>query len=74
MEQEVSFTGLLMVPVTFVIYYTNSGLNPILYAFLSENFRRSLREVLTCSVSRPRPVYSLRNGTGGSVRTAQASL
>ena len=69
---EVSFTGMLMVPITFVIYYTNSGLNPILYAFLSDNFRKSLKEVVTCSVKRKRPGYNLRGG--GSLGTGNSSL
>ena len=43
-----SFFGKVMVPTTFVILYLNSAMNPMLYAFLSDNFRRSLREVLTC--------------------------
>lgn len=38
----------LFPPLSFVILYLNSGLNPILYALLSDNFRRSLRETLTC--------------------------
>ena len=71
-EPEVSFTGMLMVPITFVIYYTNSGLNPILYAFLSDNFRKSLKEVITCSVKKPKPLYNMRNG--GSLRTANTSV
>ena len=71
-EPEVSFTGMLMVPITFVIYYTNSGLNPILYAFLSDNFRKSLKEVITCSVTKPKPLYHMRNG--GSLRTAKTSV
>ncbi len=32
--------------VTYLILYTNSALNPILYAFLSDNFRKSLKELL----------------------------
>ncbi len=71
-KPEISFQGMLMVPITFVVYYTNSGLNPILYAFLSDNFRKSLKEVITCSVKRSRPVFSLRNG--GSVRAANSSV
>ena len=32
----------LMPPVTLLIFFMNSALNPILYAFLSDNFRKSL--------------------------------
>ena len=49
---EVQLPLQLLQPITFLCYYMNSGLNPLLYAFLSENFRRSLVEVITCSVRR----------------------
>ena len=39
---------LLMTPITFLIYYLNNAINPILYAFLSDNFRRSMRDVMQC--------------------------
>jgi len=39
---------LIIPPLTFVFYYLNSGLNPLLYAFLSNNFRSSLLDVLRC--------------------------
>ncbi len=32
--------------VTYLILYSNSALNPILYAFLSDNFRKSLKDLL----------------------------
>lgn len=47
-EPHLSFWTSLLPPITFLIFYLNSGLNPILYAFLSDNFRRSLREVILC--------------------------
>ncbi|XP_076341094.1 LOW QUALITY PROTEIN: trissin receptor-like [Tachypleus tridentatus] len=33
---------------TTLLLYFNSGINPILYAFLSENFRNSMKEVMCC--------------------------
>ncbi|XP_066138340.1 trissin receptor-like isoform X2 [Euwallacea fornicatus] len=40
----------LLTPLTFLATYINSGINPLLYAFLSKNFRgsvtRGMREVL----------------------------
>jgi hypothetical protein len=36
---------ILITPATFIPYYFNSGLNPILYAFLSNKFRSSLVEL-----------------------------
>ncbi|XP_022235406.1 trissin receptor-like [Limulus polyphemus] len=40
---------------TTLLLYFNSGINPILYAFLSENFRNSMKEVMCC---RRHPVIS----------------
>lgn len=39
----------LLTPLTFLISYFNSGINPLLYAFLSKNFRKGMRELLFCS-------------------------
>jgi len=39
---------LIITPVTFVLYYLNSGLNPLLYALLSNRFRSSLYTLLCC--------------------------
>ncbi|KAH9363766.1 hypothetical protein HPB48_020102 [Haemaphysalis longicornis] len=33
---------------TTLVLYMNSFINPILYAFLSDNFRRSMKDVLVC--------------------------
>lgn len=46
----------IMVPVTFLIFYFNSCLNPFLYAFLSDNFRKAFCELVwfKCFKSRAR--------------------
>jgi len=44
--QQLTDWHLLITPITFVFYYLNSGLNPLLYAFLSNKFRSSLKDVL----------------------------
>nr|CAB77263.1 G-protein coupled receptor [Lymnaea stagnalis] len=41
--------------------YMNSCVNPILYAFLSENFRRSFRKFLCCTESSRRMEYERTN-------------
>ena len=43
-----SFAQLLLPPISFLLFYLNSALNPILYAFLSDNFRNSLKDLLGC--------------------------
>ncbi|GLV45755.1 Trissin receptor [Carabus blaptoides fortunei] len=57
----------LFTPLTFLITYFNSGVNPLLYAFLSRNFRRGMREILLCSLrgssSQRDPVHKLHNIT-----------
>ncbi|XP_063701377.1 trissin receptor isoform X2 [Culicoides brevitarsis] len=42
----------LFTPLTFLITYINSGVNPLLYAFLSRNFRKGMRELLLCSLKK----------------------
>uniref|UniRef100_A0A182KBS8 G-protein coupled receptors family 1 profile domain-containing protein n=1 Tax=Anopheles christyi TaxID=43041 RepID=A0A182KBS8_9DIPT len=34
--------------VSHVLAYTNSCINPVLYAFLSDNFRKAFRKVVWC--------------------------
>lgn len=38
----------LFTPISVLILYLNSGMNPIVYALLSGTFRRSLRELFLC--------------------------
>ncbi|XP_034234246.1 trissin receptor-like [Thrips palmi] len=46
-EGDSSFSS-LFTPATFLLTYFNSGINPLLYAFLSRNFRKGMRELLLC--------------------------
>ncbi|XP_045139301.1 trissin receptor-like isoform X1 [Portunus trituberculatus] len=48
----------IITPVTFLLMYANSAVNPILYTFMSRKFRTSSRDLLTCRLwqaRRPRP-------------------
>ncbi|KAL4235806.1 hypothetical protein ACF0H5_004196 [Mactra antiquata] len=38
----------ILSPISFIILYLNSVLNPFLYAMFSKNFRRSFKEALPC--------------------------
>lgn len=40
----------LFTPLTFLASYFNSGVNPLLYAILSRNFRKGMSEILICSM------------------------
>lgn len=57
---------LIIPPITFVFYYLNSGLNPLLYALLSNNFRSSLSDVMCCrctaTTQLARATYDTRGG------------
>lgn len=44
-----NFTA-IFTPLTFLVTYFNSGVNPLLYAFLSRNFRKGMSELLICSL------------------------
>ncbi|XP_012269033.1 allatostatin-A receptor-like isoform X2 [Athalia rosae] len=55
--------------VSHVLAYMNSCVNPILYAFLSDNFRKAFRKVIYC---RPRPDPHHRPG-GPPTKTTRAA-
>ncbi|CAH2229172.1 jg21604 [Pararge aegeria aegeria] len=59
--------------VSHVLAYMNSCVNPVLYAFLSENFRIAFRKVMYCPPpyndgmsGRPQPTKTTRTGNGNS--------
>ena len=41
-----------LTPITFLLMYTNCAVNPILYAFLSKNFRTSFKDLLKLRLKR----------------------
>lgn len=49
-----SNTSVILTITTTLILYMNSGINPFLYAILSENFRASMVDVLLCKLNRMR--------------------
>lgn len=70
-EGDSSFST-LFTPATFLLTYFNSGINPLLYAFLSRNFRKGMRELLLCpSRDKGRPLAAQSSITRKtSVRSA----
>ncbi|XP_052826686.1 trissin receptor [Octopus bimaculoides] len=46
--------GSLFSPICYLLYYANSGLNPLLYALVSDNFRKSFKDTFICRSNRRR--------------------
>ena len=65
--------------IQFVVMMTNSGVNPFLYAWRLENFRKTFKSILTCraflklrsltQVSTLTTDESLNTNTGGSIKS-----
>ncbi|XP_016971787.1 allatostatin-A receptor [Drosophila rhopaloa] len=48
-----SHSSVIIQIISHVVAYTNSCINPILYAFLSDNFRKAFRKVVWCGSPPP---------------------
>ena len=59
--------------VVYLILYSNSALNPILYAFLSDNFRKSLKELLK-GFKRKSPIKRATMRSTVSLKTANTMI
>ncbi|KYM96554.1 PREDICTED: allatostatin-A receptor [Cyphomyrmex costatus] len=60
-------TATIMVQiVSHILAYTNSCINPFLYAFLSDHFRKAFRKIIYC-----RPTANLDNQMGPATRTTR---
>ena len=70
--RSLTFGNFFLSPITLLIFYINSALNPFLYAFLSDNFRKSLKELLRCNRSRRACKRSLRSTF--SLKTLNSSI
>lgn len=57
----------LFTPITFLIQFAQSGINPILYAFMSRKFRNSFADLLCCNMRR-----SFKMSRNLSVRSTNA--
>ncbi|XP_008556039.1 allatostatin-A receptor isoform X1 [Microplitis demolitor] len=60
-------TSVMIQIASHVLAYMNSCVNPILYAFLSENFRKAFRKIIYC-----RPRYNPQ-GLGPPTKTTRAA-
>lgn len=52
-QYEINTTNIVIQITSHVLAYVNSCVNPILYAFLSENFRKAFRKLIACRSSGP---------------------
>ncbi|XP_022088825.1 trissin receptor-like [Acanthaster planci] len=63
----------IFIPFAYLCYFFNSALNPILYALLSDNFRKRMKETLTLRSTRRqswmRTQARLRSMTDGNTET-----
>ncbi|GLH06464.1 G-protein coupled receptor moody [Gryllus bimaculatus] len=65
-QYEITNTTVMLQIASHVLAYMNSCVNPILYAFLSDNFRKAFRKVIACG-----PVSGAR---GSGTRYHRASV
>lgn len=75
-NQTLSSLGIIVYLFTGVLSYSNSAMNPILYAFLSDNFKKSFVKACTCAAGKDvnatlhmeNSVFPRKNKQGGSER------